>query len=68
MITGKAADRFELRDRGRIVPGALADITVFDAGTIAGPADYEHPSRPPEGISLVLREGRKQFASPRNLA
>jgi N-acyl-D-amino-acid deacylase len=56
-ITGQAADRFGLRDRGYVRAGYVADLAVFDAETVGSPATYENPERPPEGIRLVLRAG-----------
>jgi N-acyl-D-amino-acid deacylase len=35
MITARPADIWRLRGRGRLVPGYRADITIFDADTIA---------------------------------
>jgi N-acyl-D-aspartate/D-glutamate deacylase len=34
MVTARPADLYGLRDRGRLVPGAYADIVIFDQGTI----------------------------------
>ena len=56
-ITNQPAERFGLRDRGRIEPGFQADVVVFDAARIGSPATYDHPDRPPVGIHCVLREG-----------
>jgi N-acyl-D-aspartate/D-glutamate deacylase len=35
MITSRPADIWRLRDRGRLVPGNAADVTVFDPETVA---------------------------------
>jgi N-acyl-D-amino-acid deacylase len=60
-ITARPAERFGIRDRGRLVPGAHADIVIFDAARIGSPATYDNPEQPPDGIRLVLREGRPSF-------
>jgi N-acyl-D-amino-acid deacylase len=56
-VTAKTAERFGMAGRGRLAPGYYADITVFDAHTIDGPATYEAPETPPRGISRVFRQG-----------
>ncbi len=56
-ITSLPAERFGLRDRGRIEAGYRADLVVFDAARIRSPAAYECPERAPEGIHYVLRGG-----------
>ncbi len=40
MITSRPADIFRLHDRGRLAPGLAADITVFDADTVAPARPY----------------------------
>jgi N-acyl-D-amino-acid deacylase len=35
MITSRPADIWRLRDRGRLVPGHAADVTIFDPDTVA---------------------------------
>ncbi|MCC6363968.1 MAG: D-aminoacylase [Bryobacterales bacterium] len=56
-ITGKPAERFGMRGRGVLRPGAAADVVVFDAAAIRARATYESPQQKPEGIRFVFREG-----------
>jgi N-acyl-D-aspartate/D-glutamate deacylase len=35
MMTSRPADIWRLRDRGRLVPGSAADITIFDPASVA---------------------------------
>ena len=56
-MTSLPADRFGLRDRGRIVEGACADLVLFDAARIRDIATYEAPQRFSEGIRTVMVNG-----------
>ena len=56
-MTGLTARNFGLQDRGEIRVGAWADITLFDAGTIADAADFERSTQPATGIAAVLVNG-----------
>ena len=56
-MTGMPAQRLGLPDRGRIAPGAKADLVVFDAATIADRATALQPQLPPVGIAHVLVNG-----------
>ncbi len=56
-MTGLPAARFSLTGRGRIAPGAYADITVFDPATITDRATFAEPMTPAVGIHLVLVNG-----------
>ncbi len=58
-ITARPAERFGIQDRGRLAPGCAADITIFDAAKIAGPATYENPEQKPVGVRMVWRDGRQ---------
>jgi dihydroorotase/N-acyl-D-amino-acid deacylase len=62
-ITGAAARRFRIRDRGFLRRGYHADITIFDPATIDSPATYEAPEQPPRGIRFVFRSGRLQHGN-----
>lgn len=57
-MTSMPADRFGLKDRGRIAPGRFADIVVFDPDTVAEGATFEHPRRVSVGIDMVVVNGR----------
>lgn len=57
-MTSLSADRFRLAGRGRIEPGAFADLVLFDPERVADTATYEEPHRFPEGIRLVVVNGR----------
>ena len=56
-MTSLAADTFGIADRGTIVAGAVADIVVFDAQTVADDCDYLDSIRSPRGIRMVLQGG-----------
>ncbi len=57
-ITGKPASVFNLRSRGTLTPGHVADLTVFDPKAIRTDATYEKPDVAPIGVKAVLRNGR----------
>jgi N-acyl-D-amino-acid deacylase len=55
--TGKPAARLNLRDRGLLRPGYMADLVIFDPAHIASHATYEAPEATPEGIAQILKSG-----------
>jgi N-acyl-D-amino-acid deacylase len=56
-MTGLPADILGLADRGRIAPGMLADLVLFDPTTVADAATYEEPTRTAHGIEHVMLAG-----------
>lgn len=56
-ITSLPADRLRIVDRGRLEPGAYADVVVFDPVQLADLATYDHPARAPRGIRAVVVNG-----------
>jgi dihydroorotase/N-acyl-D-amino-acid deacylase len=56
-MTGVAADRFRLAERGYLRPGYFADVTVFDPERVADRATFAQAATA-DGIRYVLVNGR----------
>jgi N-acyl-D-amino-acid deacylase len=56
-MTGAAATRLGLKQRGTIRDGAFADLVVFDPATIRSNATYDDPRQFPTGIDHVVVNG-----------
>ncbi|MEQ8348400.1 MAG: D-aminoacylase [Sneathiellaceae bacterium] len=56
-MTALPADTFGLRDRGRLVPGAWADLVLFDPVTVIDRASFDNPIQASAGIGLVAVNG-----------
>ncbi len=56
-MTSLPADGFGLLGRGRIAPGNVADIVLFDPAAVAEGGDYSDPVHPPVGIGTVIQSG-----------
>lgn len=56
-LTGRAADRLRLADRGRVRPGLAADLVVFDPDTVTDTATFAEPAQQAAGIPYVLVNG-----------
>ena len=56
-MTGMPARLLGLADRGRVEPGAYADLVVFDPATVADRATILEPQLPPTGIVHVFVNG-----------
>ncbi|GAA4239617.1 D-aminoacylase [Actinomadura meridiana] len=70
-LTGVAARRLRLEDRGLIRPGHHADLVLFDPATVRDTATFDDPKRQPDGIThvfvggtAVIRDGRHSGALP----
>ena len=56
-ITGFPAERFSLRDRGLLVAGRAADVTVFDPDALADLSTWDNGRVSPAGIAHVIVNG-----------
>jgi N-acyl-D-amino-acid deacylase len=56
-MSGRAASRLGLHDRGTIARGSWADVAVFDPARVAARATYSEPRRLAVGVELVLVNG-----------
>jgi N-acyl-D-amino-acid deacylase len=61
-MTGRTAAVFGLVDRGVIRAGAYADLVLLDAATVRDAADFDHPTRPAEGILRTWVNGACAYA------
>ena len=57
-MTSMAADTFGLSDRGVLAEGKAADITIFDAATVADRATFGEPHQYSIGIDYVIVNGQ----------
>lgn len=57
-MTLMPAERIGLCDRGRIAPGMVADLVVFDPASIRDEATFQDPHRYPTGIVSVIIAGQ----------
>jgi N-acyl-D-amino-acid deacylase len=58
-MTALPAARLRLEGRGRIAPGAFADLVAFDPDRVADRATFSEPHRYPDGIPHVWVNGRQ---------
>ncbi|MBE9375268.1 D-aminoacylase [Saccharopolyspora sp. HNM0983] len=56
-MTGRAADRLGLTDRGRIREGCAADLVLFDPDRVTDTATFENPRQQAAGIPHVFVNG-----------
>lgn len=57
-LSSLPADNLSLTDRGRLRPGAFADVVVFDPNTIQDHATYKDPHQLASGVSYVVVNGK----------
>ena len=57
-MSGKTADWFGIKERGRIKPGQYADLVLFNPETIADNTTVKDTARRPTGIEKVMSNGQ----------
>ena len=57
-MTSMAAETFGLSDRGVLAASKAADITIFDAATVADQATFDAPHQYSTGIDYVIVNGQ----------
>lgn len=60
-MTGLAAERMRLHNRGIIANGNIADLVVFDYNTIRDIADYTFSTRLSDGVCYVFVNGKLAY-------
>ncbi len=56
-MTSLPAQKFQLKDRGLLLPGFAADIVIFDADKEQDESEYDHPHAYSKGFTYVLVNG-----------
>ena len=57
-MTSLPANKFNLRDRGLLMPGKFADIVILDENTVQDLSVYDQPHQFSKGIFYVLVNGQ----------
>ncbi len=57
-MTSLPANQLKLRNRGRIAPGLVADLVLFDPAKVADTATFEKPLSYSIGMEYVLINGQ----------
>ena len=57
-MTSLPADQLHIRNRGRISPGMVADLVLFDPAKVQDTATFEKPMSYAEGMEYVLVNGQ----------
>ncbi len=58
LMSGLPAERFGIRDRGRVAEGLAADLVVFDPASVASQATWDEPRGTATGVDAVVVNGR----------
>lgn len=61
-MTSLPAQVYRIKDRGRLIEGAYADIVIFDLARMKDTATFDNPYQLAEGVRHVLVNGRVAYA------
>lgn len=61
-ITSLPASRLNLKDRGRLIPGAAADVTIFNLEKVTDNSTIANPNVYPDGFEHVIVNGACAFS------
>lgn len=64
-MTSLPAQVYRIGDRGRLAPGRIADVVVFDAAAITDRATFTDPHRLSEGVVQLFVAGERAIADGR---
>jgi N-acyl-D-aspartate/D-glutamate deacylase len=64
-MTGLPARIIGIADRGRVAPGLVADLVVFDPATVQDRATWQDPAAPATGVEHVFIGGTRAVAAGR---
>ena len=56
-MSGLSAEILGLRDRGRVAPGYVADLALFDPNSVQDESTYERPTETARGVEYVMLGG-----------
>lgn len=56
-MSGLSAEILGIQDRGRVAPGYVADLVLFDPTSVHDNSTYEHPTQAATGVEYVMLGG-----------
>ena len=66
-ITSLPANKYRVKNRGKVEIGYFADLVVFDQKNIRDKASYENPIQKSDGIDAVWVNGKKTYDSSKKV-
>ena len=57
-MTGLPAERFRIKERGRLVDGYAADVVIFDPAEVSDRSTWDDAWQPAAGVEKVIVNGQ----------